>query len=142
MNTGHDDLTTIHIGPTGPRPTVPITPPADPDQRAHWDEMAAIRSAANLSTVVGEDNLIDAQPSPPNTVVRYLDMVAIGRMFGVSGDTVGVWRTRYADTHPFPAPDAVIGRTAGWAPVREDEIRQWEAGRPGRGAGGGRPRKG
>lgn len=38
----------------------------------------------------------------------------------------------------LPAPDAAIGRTRGWLPATIDE---WNARRPGRGVGGGRPRK-
>ncbi len=37
-----------------------------------------------------------------------------------------------------PEPDAAIGRTRGWLP---DTIDRWNASRPGRGVGGGRPRK-
>ncbi|PJM72371.1 hypothetical protein CS006_10580 [Bifidobacterium primatium] len=37
-----------------------------------------------------------------------------------------------------PEPDALIGRTRGWLP---ETIDAWNAARPGRGAGGGRPRK-
>ncbi|MDU5850926.1 MAG: hypothetical protein E6Z42_08230 [Bifidobacterium bifidum] len=35
-------------------------------------------------------------------------------------------------------PDAMIGRTRGWLP---ETIDGWNAKRPGRGVGGGRPRK-
>ena len=38
----------------------------------------------------------------------------------------------------LPEPDAMIGRTRGW---RAETIDQWNAQRPGRGVGGGRPRK-
>ena len=38
----------------------------------------------------------------------------------------------------LPEPDALIGRTRGWRP---ETIDRWNAGRPGRGVGGGRPRK-
>ncbi|TPF96856.1 hypothetical protein EP30_05420 [Bifidobacterium sp. UTCIF-39] len=38
----------------------------------------------------------------------------------------------------LPEPDATIGRTRGWLPETIDE---WNANRPGRGVGGGRPRK-
>ncbi|KAB8287918.1 helix-turn-helix transcriptional regulator [Bifidobacterium avesanii] len=38
----------------------------------------------------------------------------------------------------LPEPDALIGRTRGWLPSTIDE---WNANRPGRGVGGGRPRK-
>lgn len=38
----------------------------------------------------------------------------------------------------MPTPDATIGRTRGWLPETIDE---WNRNRPGRGVGGGRPRK-
>lgn len=38
----------------------------------------------------------------------------------------------------LPEPDALIGSTRGWLP---ETIDAWEASRPGRGVGGGRPRK-
>lgn len=38
----------------------------------------------------------------------------------------------------LPEPDAMIGRTRGWLP---ETIDGWNAKRPGRGVGGGRPRK-
>lgn len=65
----------------------------------------------------------------------YLSAADIARWFGVEARTVHKWRSRYAD---FPEPDATIGDVPGWEPERELEIRQWEAGRPGQGAGGGR----
>ncbi len=40
--------------------------------------------------------------------------------------------------HAWRRPDATIGRTRGWLP---ETIDQWNAQRPGRGVGGGRPRK-
>lgn len=38
----------------------------------------------------------------------------------------------------MPEPDAYIGRTRGW---KTETIDAWNAARPGRGVGGGRPRK-
>ncbi len=73
--------------------------------------------------------------------VTYLDMAAVGAWFGVSAATVAKWRARYADTHPCPEPDVMVGRTPGWAVEREGEWRAWERGRAGQGVGGGRPRK-
>lgn len=43
-----------------------------------------------------------------------------------------------AASYDLPEPDVTIGRTRGWLP---DTIDQWNAQRPGRGVGGGRPRK-
>ncbi|GAA2618797.1 hypothetical protein GCM10010411_62930 [Actinomadura fulvescens] len=72
--------------------------------------------------------------------VRYRDMGQVGEWFGVSGKTVSKWRTRYADDHPCPEPDAMTGEppgeTPGWLPDRENEWRAWHASRPGQGAKG------
>lgn len=38
----------------------------------------------------------------------------------------------------LPEPDACIGRTRGW---KTETIDAWNASRPGRGVGGGRPKK-
>jgi hypothetical protein len=68
----------------------------------------------------------------------------IARLFGVDRETVTQWIKRYADTHPTPVPDfelRIAGdrRVYGWHSLREGEWRAWDEGRPGRGAGGGRP---
>jgi hypothetical protein len=68
--------------------------------------------------------------------VHYDSAADIAALFGVKPGTVETWRARYAG---FPVPDAYVGRFAGWLPSRQEEIRAWEASRPGRGAGGGRP---
>lgn len=64
----------------------------------------------------------------------------IGGLFGVTGQTVSAWLPRYRDWYPTPVPDftaAVKGGTGGpvslWLPEREQEWREWEAGRPGQG---------
>ncbi|MGX6604799.1 hypothetical protein ACWKSP_22125 [Micromonosporaceae bacterium Da 78-11] len=43
--------------------------------------------------------------------------------------------------HPFPAPDGYHGKAPWWRLERADEILMWRDSRPGRGAGGGRPRQ-
>lgn len=70
--------------------------------------------------------------------IRYNSAGDIAALFGVLPGTIETWRKRYPD---FPEPDAYVGRSAGWLPSRETELRAWEASRPGRGAGGGRPRR-
>jgi len=70
--------------------------------------------------------------------VRYNSAADLAALFGVQPGTVETWRQRYAN---FPEPSAYIGRVAGWLSSREAELRAWEASRPGRGAGGGRPRR-
>ncbi|WP_222870083.1 hypothetical protein [Actinomadura decatromicini] len=97
-----------------------------------------------MSVLVGDDYLTDGRPAPLGTVLRYLTRDDIGAWFGVSGDAVRKWQERYADGEtyrPFPAPDVILGGTPGWSPHREAEIYAWHKGKPGRGAGGGRPRK-
>lgn len=74
---------------------------------------------------------------------RYMSAADVAALFGAEPGTVLKWRQRYED---FPAPDAVTGighghPVMGWLPEREAELRAWHASRPGRGAGGGRPRK-
>ena len=69
---------------------------------------------------------------------QYNSAADLAALFGVKPGTIETWRVRYDD---FPPPDAYVGGYAGWLPSREIELRAWEANRPGRGAGGGRPRK-
>jgi hypothetical protein len=69
--------------------------------------------------------------------IRYNSAADLAALFGVKPGTIETWRSRHKD---FPEPDAYVGRYAGWLPSREAELRAWEASRPGRGAGGGRPR--
>ncbi|WP_017972516.1 helix-turn-helix transcriptional regulator [Actinopolyspora halophila] len=74
---------------------------------------------------------------------RFLGVADLAAELGVSTGTVTKWVARYpADSaHPFPAPDVHIGNVYGWEPSRIEEIKQWRAGMPGQGTGGGRPRK-
>lgn len=61
---------------------------------------------------------------------RYMSVADVAEYLGVknaSSKAVGL-----------PEPDVVIGRTRGW---RKETIDIWNASRPGRGVGGGRPRK-
>jgi predicted DNA-binding transcriptional regulator AlpA len=62
---------------------------------------------------------------------RYLSRTEVAERIGVKPDTL----VRYL----LPAPDALIGTTRGWL---LSTIDAWQASRPGRGVGGGRPRKG
>jgi hypothetical protein len=78
-----------------------------------------------------------------STPTQYMSAADIAALFGVKPGTVETWRSRYAD---FPVADVVVGighdkPVMGWLPTREPELRAWEKSRPGRGAGGGRPRK-
>lgn len=75
-----------------------------------------------------------------------LTLADLAQLLGIKIETVSFYRAhskpgrRYAD-HPFPAPDRLVGRSPIWALNRAEEIKAWDASRPGRGAGGGRPRK-
>ena len=62
--------------------------------------------------------------------VEYLGVKQIADKLGITSGALLSLR--------LPPPDAVIGRTRGWLPETIDE---WNANRPGRGVGGGRPRK-
>lgn len=68
----------------------------------------------------------------------------VAELLGVKAATIRHYRAdslpggRYAD-HPFPQPDGKVGSLVYWEQVREQELREWAAKRPGKGAGGGRP---
>lgn len=59
---------------------------------------------------------------------EYLGIKQVSERLGVAN----------AASYDLPEPDVAIGRTRGWLP---ETIDQWNAQRPGRGVGGGRPRK-
>lgn len=58
----------------------------------------------------------------------YLSLKQVGERLGVKN----------AAAYRLPEPDAMIGTTRGWLP---ETIDRWNSARPGRGVGGGRPRK-
>ncbi|MBT1182098.1 hypothetical protein JS531_09100 [Bifidobacterium sp. CP2] len=64
------------------------------------------------------------------TTNRYLSVTEVAARIGVKNAS--------AAGYNLPEPDAIIGRTRGWLPETIDE---WNRNRPGRGVGGGRPRK-
>ena len=59
---------------------------------------------------------------------EYLGIKQVSARLGVAN----------AASYDLPEPDVMIGRTRGWLP---ETIDRWNAARPGRGVGGGRPRK-
>lgn len=61
---------------------------------------------------------------------RYLSLTEVAARLGITTGALAGYK--------LPEPDALIGRTRGWLPETIDE---WNASRPGRGVGGGRPRK-
>ncbi len=74
----------------------------------------------------------------------YLTLADLAELLGVRPNTISFLRThskpggRYADD-PFPKPDRTIARSPVWLASRSDEIKAWNARRPGQGAGGGKP---
>jgi hypothetical protein len=84
----------------------------------------------------------------------YLTAADIAGHFGVPVRTVqNSWRARYGPGRTaeqvvkaptMPQPDLYLGRQhpqAAWREDRLGELEAWRASLPGRGAGGGRPRK-
>lgn len=67
-------------------------------------------------------------------MTAYLDMRAAAARLGVDYATV----RRYRATGNFPPADVRVGQSPGWLPETLDA---WQAARPGRGVGGGRPRR-
>lgn len=61
---------------------------------------------------------------------RYLSLTEVASRLGITTGALAGYK--------LPEPDALIGRTRGWLP---ETIDSWNAARPGRGVGGGRPRK-
>lgn len=74
----------------------------------------------------------------------FLAVADLAELLGVKPATVAFIRThskpggRYA-SDPFPTPDRTIARTPVWLAGRADEIKAWNARRPGQGRGGGQP---
>ena len=61
---------------------------------------------------------------------RYLSMTEVAQRLGITKGALARYK--------LPDPDALVGKARGWLPSTIDE---WNAKRPGRGVGGGRPRK-
>jgi hypothetical protein len=75
-----------------------------------------------------------------------LDSAAVAEALGFATGTVTKYLSesrpgnRY-ESHPFPSPDGYVGQNPYWVHDRVAELEEWARNRPGRGAGGGRPRK-
>jgi len=73
-----------------------------------------------------------------------MTMADVAVMLGVKTATIRHYRAvsapggRYAN-HPFPEPDGHLGNVPYWFVTSDNKILAWAAGRPGQGAGGGRP---
>jgi len=62
--------------------------------------------------------------------IEYLSVTDVSKRLGISTAAVSAYK--------LPQPDALIGRPRGWPP---QTLHGRAAQRPGRGVGGGRPRK-
>lgn len=60
-------------------------------------------------------------------MIRYLSRTEVAERIGVQPTSLGRYK--------LPEPDAMIGDVRGWLP---DTVDEWNAQRPGRGAGAGR----
>lgn len=61
---------------------------------------------------------------------HYLGVTDVAKLLGIAKGAVSNYK--------LPEPDAMIGKARGW---KLETIETWNANRPGRGVGGGRPRK-
>ena len=61
---------------------------------------------------------------------RYLSMTEVAQRLDITKGALARYK--------LPDPDVIVGKARRW---REETIDQWNASRPGRGVGGGRPRK-
>ena len=61
---------------------------------------------------------------------RYLSLTEVAERLNITKGALARYK--------LPEPDVYVGSTRGWS---EQTIDEWNAARPGQGAGGGRPRK-
>lgn len=61
---------------------------------------------------------------------RYLSLTEVAERLNITKGALARYK--------LPEPDVNVGSTRGWS---EQTIDEWNAARPGQGAGGGRPRK-
>lgn len=61
---------------------------------------------------------------------RYLSITEAARRLGITAGALAGYK--------LPEPDVMVGRSRGWS---KETLDAWNAARPGRGVGGGRPRK-
>lgn len=66
----------------------------------------------------------------PTVTRRYLSLTEVAERLNITKGALARYK--------LPEPDVYVGRTRGWT---EQTIDEWNAARPGQGAGGGRPRK-
>lgn len=86
---------------------------------------------------------VEDAPAGQPPVRRALNLVGLASILGVASTSVVQFRAWSksgrlpAGTPPFPAEDGRMFRSPYWWPERVGEILDWQAARPGRGAGGG-----
>lgn len=61
---------------------------------------------------------------------HYLSLTEVAQKLGITKGALAQYK--------LPEADVTVGKARGWLP---ETIDQWNANRPGRGVGGGRPRK-
>lgn len=61
---------------------------------------------------------------------NYLSLTDVAKRLGITKGALARYK--------LPEPDVLVGHARGWS---ETTIDQWNTNRPGRGVGGGRPRK-
>ena len=69
-------------------------------------------------------------PGAATMTERYLSMTEVAQRLDITKGALARYK--------LPDPDVIVGKARGW---REETIDQWNAQRPGRSVGGGRPRK-
>jgi hypothetical protein len=108
-----------------------VTAPADTMEPVNAGPSVACKDVHACKARIDHDDQM-AEP--------FLSIADIGRELGVSENTARGWLSRYSD---WPEADVTVGLThpaRGWRRTRLPEWKSWKASRPGRGAGGGRPR--
>ena len=76
----------------------------------------------------------DSEEDPGTVGFEQLTLGDVARHLGLSLSTVH----NYRHQGRLPAPDGMLGNRPWWRP---ETIDAWQASRPGRGVGGGRPRR-
>lgn len=84
-------------------------------------ELRSALTAGGHQVIVTDDQVIDSR--------------GVAKMLGIAVGSVA----RYRNRGDLPEPDLMLGRSPGWY---RTTIEAWQQTRPGRGSGGGRPRRG
>jgi len=113
-----------------------ITHEGLPGYDAHyWTEVHYWDARGGEAVEVSAEEYLAATGGPSWEAPPLLDLAEVAARLGVSYGSI----RRYRSMDPtFPAPDVLLGQSPGWLPATIDA---WQAARPGRGVGGGRPRR-